>query len=57
MSRSKPRRSRRNKSNSALNFQRLEPRKMLAGLPLPAGVNLIVNGDFENFTNDETQNV
>ena len=29
---------------------------MLAG-DLPSGVNLIVNGDFETFTNDETSNV
>ncbi len=56
MPRSKNQRSRRRKSQEALNFHRLEPRKMLAG-DLPTGVNLIVNGEFETFTNDETSNV
>jgi cyclophilin family peptidyl-prolyl cis-trans isomerase len=49
-------RSLRKKSNAGLSFGRLEPRKMLAG-DLPTGTNLIVNGDFETFTNDETLNV
>lgn len=56
MSRPKNRRPRRRKSQEALNFRQLEPRKMLAA-DLPAGANLIVNGDFETFTNDETRNV
>ena len=55
MSRSKKRRSPRRKSNSGLSFSQLEPRKMLTG-NVPAGANLIVNGDFETFTNDESLN-
>jgi cyclophilin family peptidyl-prolyl cis-trans isomerase len=56
MSHSKKRKSLRRKVNTGLNFTRLEPRKMLAG-DVPAGANLIVNGDFETFTNQETSNV
>ena len=56
MSRSKNRRPRRRNSQEALSFRQLEPRKMLAG-DVPAGANLIVNGDFETFTNQESSNV
>jgi len=56
MARSKKRKSRHRKLNTGLSFRELEPRKMLAG-DVPAGTNLIVNGDFETFTNDETSNV
>ncbi len=55
MSRSKNRRSLRRKVNTGLNFSRLEPRKMLAG-DIPAEANLIVNGDFETFTNQDSSN-
>ena len=55
MSRSKKRKSLRRKSNTSLSFNQLEPRKMLAG-DVPAGTNLIVNGDFESFTNEESLN-
>ena len=51
-----PRSQNRRQSTNGLSFSQLESRKMLAG-DLPNGANLIFNGDFETFTNDESLNV
>lgn len=55
MSRKKPPTARRRQLNLGLSYRPLEPRKMLAG-DVPDGANLITNGDFETFTNDQALN-